>query len=251
MRTKHPTRMDEITESTLATLVPAVPYADWNDFVDSLHDAQRRLHSAIRASVEEAKALHDSRRTRRPFLLSCEHSYPTFDEHSFPNLETQTPHIIAILTRGHDSAFTRMVSGSILNSCRMTASTYTDTISYYPCYNQHAEYILFDYDLLCELMAKSVYFTCKYNAVLQNCSLATALASKNFVVLDGQQPRVMSVREYREFLLALCMGLHVRLGSASGLLAMNADIVCKICAVLVMPRDRATTFFEQKDLWAC
>lgn len=251
MHTKHPTRMDEITQTTLETLVPAVPYADWNDFVDSLHAAQRRLNSAIRASVDEARALHESRCRHTAFRRTCEHSFPTFDEHSFPNLEAQTQHVLAILTRRQDSAFPRMLGRCIANSCRMTAATYADTISYYSCYNQHGEHILFDYDFLCELVAKSVYLTCKYHAVLRDCSLATALASKNFVVLDCAEPLVLSVREHRDFLLALCMGLHARLGSASSLLAMNSDILCKICASLLMPWARSMTVFEQRDLWTC
>ena len=73
--------------------------------------------------------------------------------------------------------------------------------------------------------------------------------SKNFCVVDCDMKTVMSCSQYQAFLLALFMGLHARLGTASALSRLDADVLRHISASLLMPRDLALSEFVQREMW--
>jgi hypothetical protein len=56
-------------------------------------------------------------------------------------------------------------------------------------------------------------------------------------------------RHDEHHLLALFMGLHARLGTASPLSRLDADVLRHISASLFMPRDLALLEFVQREMW--
>jgi hypothetical protein len=59
----------------------------------------------------------------------------------------------------------------------------------------------------------------------------------------------MSMRQYHEFMLVLCMGSHERLGSASKLCGVNDDLLRQISGFIRMPWDRALSVLIQNERW--
>lgn len=249
----------EILRTMLDRVVPFVAYYDWTDFENCLHTTQRLFDDLIGEAVAQERVLQNSKVRRYSRLYNLANAgnteAPIFDKDSFAHISNNAAVVLGTLTRSDESVFTRLVGKSIFNNCCRIALAYADTISFHGCYgNYSAElHLVFDYEHLCDLMRRSVHVLFSgimpVSLTFSNCNFTAALTSKNFCVLDCDAKTIMSMRQYQEFMLVLCMGSHERLGSASHLCGVNDDILRQISVFILMPWDHALSVLAQKELW--
>ena len=256
------TAVDEEEKAILRTvldrIVPFVAYDDWNDFENCVHTTQRLFDDLICEAVAQESVLQTSKVRRYSRLCSLGSvESPIFDKDSFAHLANNASTVLGTLTRSDESVFTRLVGKSISNTCCGIALAYSDTISFHSCYGTRSadedRHLVFDYEHLCDQMRSSVRSLfagiMPVSLPLSNCSFTAALASQNFYVFACRAETVMSMRQYHEFMLVLCMGSHERLGSASKLCGVNDDLLRQISGFIRMPWDRALSVLIQNERW--
>ena len=233
------------------------------DFENCVHTTQRLFDGLICEAVAQERVLQSSKVRRYSRLCSpdCEslrqRESPSFDADSFAHLANNASTVLGTLTRSDESVFTRLVGKSISNTCRRIALAYSDTISFHSCYGTRSAdedtHLVFDYEHLCDQMRSSVRSLFSgimpVSLPLKNCSFTAALTSQNFRVFDCHPATVMSLRQYQEFMLVLCMGSHERLGSTSKLCGMHDDLLRQISVFILMPWDRALSVLIQRGRW--
>jgi hypothetical protein len=246
----------EILRTMLDRVVPFVAYDDWNDFENCVHTTQRLFDDLICEAVARERVLQQVRGRSRLSVIGSVES-PVFDADSFAHLAKNASTVLGTLTRSDESVFTRLVGKSISNTCCRIALAYSDTISFHACYGTRGVdedvHLVFDYEHLCDQMRSSVRSLFSgimpVSLPLRNCSFTAALASQNFRVFDCHAETVMSMRQYQEFMLVLCMGSHERLGSASKLRGVDDDLLRQIAVFIPMPWDRALSVLIQGGQW--
>ena len=253
----------EILRTMLDRVVPFVAYDDWDDFEDCVHTTQRLFDGLICEAVAQERVLQNSKVRRYSRLCSLDsvslrqRESPSFDADSFAHLANNASTVLGTLTRSDESVFTRLVGKSISNTCRRIALAYSDTISFHSCYGTRGvdedTHLVFDYEHLCDQMRSSVRSLFSgimpVSLPLKNCSFTAALTSQNFRVFDCHPATVMSLRQYQEFMLVLCMGSHERLGSASKLCGIHDDLLRQISVFILMPWDRALSVLIERGRW--
>jgi hypothetical protein len=205
--------------------------------------------------VAQERVLQNSKVRRYSRLCSLGSAEsPSFDADSFAHLAKNASTVLGTLTRSDESVFTRLVGKSISNTCCRIALVYSDTISFHACYGTREDLrLVFDYEHLCDQMRSSVRSLFSglmpVSLPLKNCSFTAALTSQNFRVFDCHAETVVSVRQYQELMLVLCMGSHERLGSASKLCGIHDDLLRQISVFILMPWDRALSVLIQRGQW--
>lgn len=253
---------DEETEIFFAMLdkvVPCVVYTDWNDFVQCVYTSQHAFNALVSEGMLIEKTLQNTKPHTYSLVNDGNPPLPIFDGQSLQSISRNASSVLKILTHGEEGIFTRLVGKLLYNQCLRVLSTYTDTVYFHSCYRHDGRggrndgYLEFEYEHLCDLMKSTVQYAFSglmpVSMCFCNCGFVAALMSKNFCIIDCDMKTVMSVSQYRDFLLALCMGLHARLGMASPLSCVDTDVLRHISASLLMPRALALAEFSEREMW--
>lgn len=251
----------EISLFMIQNVVPDVMYRDWEDFVRCVYETQTRFDHLIEKSVEHECNMQSSKKSRFACSLANDDSpvLPFFTGDCFDMILDRGSSVMTNITKGQECAFTQLIAKNLYNQCMRVASSYSDMIYYYQCYQQDINpanrnsCIRFDYKHLCDLMKNNIHFAFSglmpVNICFHKCGFIAALMSKNFCIFDSESKHTMSVSQYQTFLLTLTQGLHERLGSDSPLLTLNVDLLRKITSALVLPLDMALTECATRELW--
>jgi hypothetical protein len=249
----------EILFAVIDKIVPCVAYTDWNDFVQRVYTTQHTFNVLISEGVLLEKNLQREKPHAYSSVKTGNPPLPIFDGQCLQSISSKASSVLKMLTRGEEGVFTSLVGKLLYNQCLQVVSAYTDTVYFHACYNsddrrRHDEHHLeFEYEHLCDLLRSSVQYAFSglmpVSMCFSNCGFIAALMSKNFCVVDCDMKTVMSCSQYQAFLLALFMGLHARLGTASALSRLDADVLRHISASLLMPRDLALSEFVQREMW--
>jgi len=251
----------EMSSFMMEKIVPHVAYRDWSDFVARVYETQRMFNDLILEGVEHERNMQVTKPARHAYsFVSPDHPpLPIFTGDCFQIIADRGSGVIKNMTGGRECAFTRLVAKTLFNQCMRVVSAYSDVIYYHTCYQQENQprkmtsTLLFDYEHLGDLMKSSVQFAFSglmpVTMCFSNRGFTAALMSKNFCVLDGHSKHVMSISQYQDFVLALMLGLHSRLGLDSPLFMLDVEILRKIIATLRMPPNMALTEFVNRELW--
>lgn len=251
----------EMSSFMMEKIVPHVAYRDWSDFVARVYETQRMFNDLILEGVEHERNMQVTKPARHAYsFVSPDHPpLPIFTGDCFQIIADRGSGVIKNMTGGRECAFTRLVAKTLFNQCMRVVSAYSDVIYYHTCYQQENQprkmtsTLLFDYEHLGDLMKSSVQFAFSglmpVTMCFSNRGFTAALMSKNFCVLDGHSKHIMSISQYQDFVLALMLGLHSRLGLDSPLFMLDVEILRKIIATLRMPPNMALTEFVNRELW--
>jgi hypothetical protein len=251
----------EMSSFMTEKIVPHVMYRDWDDFVGRVYETQRMFNDLILEGIEHERNLQMKKPARfaASFASPSSPPLPIFTGDCFQVISDRASSVIMNMTGGEECAFARLVAKTLFNQCMRVVSAYSDVIYYYACYEHEnqprkmANSLHFDYDQLGDLMKSSVQFAFSglmpVTMCFSNRGFTAALMSKNFYVIDSDSKTIMSVSQYQDFVLALMLGLHCRLGLECPLSMLDVEILRKIIDTLRMPPNMALTEFANRELW--
>jgi len=251
----------EMSAFIMEKIVPHVEYRDWSDFTTRVYETQRMFNDLIWEGVEHERNLQRVKPATYAysFVSTDQTPLPIFTGECFQIIADRGSGVIKNMTGGQECAFTRLVAKTLFNQCMRVVSAYSDVIYYHTCYQQENQprkmtsALVFDYEHLGDLMKSSVQFAFSglmpVTMCFSNRGFTAALMSKNFCVLDCPSKHVMSILQYQDFVLALMLGLHSRVGLDSPLFMLDVEILRKIIATLRMPPNMALMEFVNRELW--
>lgn len=221
-------------------LTPEVEYGTWQDFVDLVYQVQDAYCLCV------ATACRLERAGTRTSMVVGEVTHGTLSE--LPHLRVNGPLIIAGLTRGQGRLWCQLVSHLLYSCALQAAATYVDVLS-------ELEVTVDDESMTNGMVTAMIRDTRRVFSGAMPMSIYSlgsgfvgALLVKNFT-LFGATDFPVTDKQFRELLLAFCMGSHARLGSRSLLLALQDDLLRCICAELTTCSVLKTFVFHSHEQW--
>ena len=223
-----------------ALVTPEVCYDSWREFVDLVYWVQDAFCALVAAAVlEESLVMHKSLLLGNVFS-----SLPSLDR-----LKEQGPAIIMRLTKNEGLFWCKMVSHFVCCRALRAAVIFEDVRSCFSEGGLDNENIA----LMSSVMQQEVRHTFSGAmpfSIFTLCSgFVSTLLVKNFVIYDDQQLTAFTHKQFTDILLALCMGLHPRLGEHSPLLPLTNDVLRLACARLCASELEKHIVFHTQEQW--
>ena len=266
--------------------VPEIEYDNRVEFVSLAYQAQHQYIEILRKSMEDESLNNTILQSR---FVSSEDNLvqqgpdqpkfvPIFNESSFLHLQKHGTDALLTLTKQQGNAWCTHINRFIVRHLIRASKIYADTISYYAMYGPSVHqwpyspltYFHFKKDQCFDLLKEEVHFLFSGGIPLCVASkegFVSQLLRSNFHLIIQyfewglmrnatriiQFPNFfyLSRTEYIQYVLVLCMGLHVRLGKDSVLYALQDDLLSRICTMVTSPYNDtlARQIFENEEQW--
>ena len=228
-------------------VTPEVRYDSWQEFVHLVYVVQDVFCALLEVSVrEELETQHLS-----PVLGSVFCSTPTL-----ARVKAEGPAIIQLLTKNKGEFWCEMVSHFVCCRALRAAAIFDDvqcsicdTLQLSPRVLQGEE----KKQMLISIMQQVVRHTFSGAmpfSIYTLCSgFVSTLLVKNFTFYADEYLTAFTHAQFADMLLALCMGLHQRLGENSCLLPVTSDILRLVSASLSASQLEKHIVFHTQEQW--
>lgn len=236
-------------------VTPQVDYETWKEFVDLVYSVQDDFCSTLAEVV-----LQETQRQHVSPVLGCVPSRAL----TLATLRTIGPSIIMRLTKQQGVFWCAMVSHFVCARALRAAAMFDDISDALRELDEAPESgkdwpqsaIVHNLDrvaLMTCVMQQEVRHTFSGAmpfSIYTLCSgFVSTLLVKNFTFYDDKHLTALTHDEFQDILLALCMGLHPRLGTQSALLPLTADILRLACARLCASQLEKHIIFHTQEQW--
>jgi hypothetical protein len=231
-------------------VTPEVDYDSWREFVDLVYLVQDVFCNLLAEAVQqEFQTEHLS-----PVLGSIYCRIPTL-----AHLKATGPSVMMQLTKSNGEFWCSMVSHFVCARALRAATIFEDvstSLGDMLSLEDARVSELQEQDrvaLMISVMQQEVRHTFSGAmpfSIYTLCSgFVSTLLVKNFTFYDDKQLTAFTHEQFRHILLALCMGLHPRLGKLSSLLPVTSDILRLVCARLCATQLEKHIVFHTQEQW--
>lgn len=231
-------------------VTPEVRYDSWQEFVHLVYVVQDAFCALLEVSVrEELQTQHVS-----PVLGSVFCSTP-----ELARLKAEGPAIIKLLTKKKGDFWCAMVSHFVCCRALRAAAIFDDVrcsisdtleLPYTLLQDMEQERIQLLSSSIMQQEVRHTFSGAMSFSIYTLCSgFVSTLLVKNFTFCADEQLTAFTHAQFADMLLALCMGLHQRLGKSSSLLPVTSDLLRLVCASLCASQLDKHIVFHTQEQW--
>lgn len=225
-----------------------VEYADWKEFLHLVYVTHSKFLQLISAAVQEE---------RQKTVNNCSQYWFQIDTSSFQHLQNEAHAVFQIITKNTCHEFCKNMATVLCRKCTSAAITCANTmksldnlydLSIHPSTDHF-------WDLIKESMQDGfcMSFAGPQPIIINSLhnGFISCILFHNFEIFDTVMMEYFSTSQCESLMLAICMGLHPRLGKMSTMFALETDILHLICSYLFVNKQKKYALCNMHAQWIC
>ena len=225
-------------------VTPDVEYESWKEFAGLVYAVQDSYCECVAQATMLAVA-------QQQFSLVLGRVYGFSPE--LTHLQERGPGIILRLTKSQGVFWCKMVAHLLYTRVARAAAIFNDVAATLAAGDDEGLLGARTIEPLIDVMQQEVRHTfagAMPFSIYTLCSgFVSTLLVKNFTLYDDGDFTAFTHAQFCALLLALCMGLHPRLGQHCPLLALQDDVLRCICAQLAASQRTKHIVFHTQEQW--
>lgn len=225
-----------------------VAYTDWKEFLHLVYLTQSKFLQLISTAVQKE---------RQQILNESSQYWFQIDTSSFYHLQNEAPAVLEIMTKNTCHKFCKNMASVLCRICISAAITCTNTLkslnnvydlNLHPSTNGFWELVkesMQDGFCMSFAGAQPITINSIHNGVI------SSILFHNFEIFDTVMMEYFSTSQCEHLLLAICMGLHARLGKTSTIFALETEILHLICSNLFVNTQKKHALCNMHAQWIC
>jgi len=226
-----------------------VEYADWKEFLHLVYVTQSKFLQLISTAVQEE---------RQNTLNDFSQYWFQIDTSSFHHLQNEAHAVLQIMTKNTCQEFCKNMAEVLCRICISAAITCANTMK--SLNNLYDLNVHPSTDHFWEMIKESMHdgFCMSFAGPqpiminsLHNSGVISSILFTNFEIFDTVMMEYFSTSQCEHLMLAICMGLHPRLGKMSTIFALETEILHLICSYLFVNNQKKYALCNMHAQWIC